>query len=114
MEELEKQELEMMLKIVIELGIQYPIVQLPHTHRRFISIIMDTICQNSKSVKPFDFKFNPGFNPKVIPSYVERLNHLKKITIFFMIEKIIGIKLRNIWKIFLNTIENIKPHQNTN
>lgn len=51
MEELEKQELEMMLKIVIELGIQYPIVQLPHTHRRFISIIMDTICQNSKSVK---------------------------------------------------------------
>lgn len=83
MEELEKQELEMMLKIVIELGIQYPIVQLPHTHRRFISIIMDTICQNSKSVKPFDFKFNPGFNPKVIPSYVETVKSSKKDNYIF-------------------------------
>ena len=107
MEELEKQELEMMLKIVIELGIQYPIVQLPHTHRRFISIIMDTICQNSKSVKPFDFKFNPGFNPKVIPSYVETVKSSEKDNYIFYDRK-------NYWKIFLNTIENIKPHQNTN
>ena len=77
----------MMLKIVIELGIQYPIVQLPHTHRRFISIIMDTICQNSKSVKPFDFKFNPGFNPKVIPSYVETVKSSKKDNYIFYDEK---------------------------
>lgn len=83
MENLKKQELEMMLKTVIELGTKYPIVQLPHTHRHFISIIMDTICQNSKSVKPFDFKFNPGFNTKVTPSYVETVKSTEKDNYIF-------------------------------
>lgn len=51
----EKQELENILKIIIELGTKYPIIQLPRSHQRFVSIIMDTICQNSKSLKAFDF-----------------------------------------------------------
>lgn len=100
MEELEKQDLEMMLKIVIEFGTKYPIVQLPHTHQRFISIIMDTICQNSKSVKSFDFKSNPGFNPKVTPSYVETVKSSEKDNYIFYDRKNYWDKIENYLKDF--------------